>query len=103
MRRRGERRSALSIYVHIPFCIQKCGYCDFNAYLYRGQRRSRLPRRLRQEIIHTASRAGMEGYHVPSVYFGGGTPSTLAPAELIGLLDLIRTQFSRVSRCGNHP
>jgi oxygen-independent coproporphyrinogen-3 oxidase len=84
---------ALSIYVHIPFCIQKCGYCDFNAYLYRANAAHAYLAALRREILHTAAAWAWEGYHVPSVYFGGGTPSMLAPADLIGLLELIRTHF----------
>jgi oxygen-independent coproporphyrinogen-3 oxidase len=88
----------LAIYVHIPFCIQKCGYCDFNAYLYReGLARAYLVA-LRQEILHTAARQPWTEYVVSSVYFGGGTPSTLAPADLIALLSLIRQTFPVTTR-----
>jgi oxygen-independent coproporphyrinogen III oxidase len=86
-------RRALSIYVHIPFCVQKCGYCDFNAYLYRESLADAYLAALRQEITHTAAERLWEGYHVPSVYFGGGTPSTLAPEDLRSLLDLLCTNF----------
>jgi len=82
----------LAIYVHIPFCIQKCGYCDFNAYLYREAAARAYVSALRQEIVRAAERS-WAGYGVPSVYFGGGTPSTLAPADLIGLLQLLRDGF----------
>jgi oxygen-independent coproporphyrinogen III oxidase len=85
---------ALSIYVHIPFCIQKCGYCDFNAYLYREGTVHAYLAALRREIMQTATERPWEGYGVPSVYFGGGTPSTLAPEDLTGLLHLIRTSFA---------
>ena len=84
---------ALTIYVHIPFCIQKCGYCDFNAYLYRRHAAQTYISALRREIEHTASERPWVSYHVPSVYFGGGTPSTLAPAHLTSLLRLIRDSF----------
>src|SRR5262245_4775202 len=84
---------ALTIYVHVPFCIQKCGYCDFNAYLYRPAAAQDYLTALRREILHTARERSWMGYHVPSLYFGGGTPSTLAAAELTGLLGLIRGQF----------
>ena len=88
----------LAIYVHIPFCIQKCGYCDFNAYLYReGLARAYLVA-LRQEILHTAAGQPWTEYVVSSVYFGGGTPSTLAPADLIALLSLIRQTFPVTTR-----
>jgi oxygen-independent coproporphyrinogen III oxidase len=79
--------------VHIPFCIQKCGYCDFNAYLYRRDAAQTYISALRREIEHTASERPWMNYPVPSVYFGGGTPSTLAPANLTSLLRLIRDSF----------
>lgn len=91
LRRRATQ--ALTIYVHIPFCIQKCGYCDFNAYLYRRDVAQTYISALRREIEHTASEQSWMSYRVPSVYFGGGTPSTLAPADLTSLLRLIRDSF----------
>ena len=84
---------ALTIYVHIPFCIQKCGYCDFNAYLYRYNAAQAYLTALRREIVHTATERPWMGYSVPSVYFGGGTPSTLAAADLTSLLRLVRDSF----------
>src|ERR671924_814576 len=83
----------LSIYIHIPFCIQKCGYCDFNAYLYRHDTAQAYLSALRREIMHTATERPWIGYRVSSVYFGGGTPSTLAAADLTSLLSLIRGSF----------
>jgi oxygen-independent coproporphyrinogen III oxidase len=91
---RWQARHALSIYVHIPFCIQKCGYCDFNAYLYRADTAHAYLAALRQEIMHTAAERPWEGYGVPSVYVGGGTPSTLVPEDLASLLDLIHRSFA---------
>jgi oxygen-independent coproporphyrinogen-3 oxidase len=85
--------STLAVYVHIPFCIQKCGYCDFNAYLYRGATARAYLTALQQEILHTAAERLWAGYRVHSVYFGGGTPSTLAPQDLTGLLRVIRASF----------
>jgi oxygen-independent coproporphyrinogen III oxidase len=83
----------LTIYVHIPFCIQKCGYCDFNAYLYRHNVAQPYLTALRREIVQTATERPWMGYSVPSVYFGGGTPSTLAAADLTSLLSLLRGSF----------
>jgi oxygen-independent coproporphyrinogen III oxidase len=84
---------ALTIYVHIPFCIQKCGYCDFNAYLYRHEAAQAYLTALRREIVQTAAERPWMGYRVSSVYFGGGTPSTLAATELTSLLSLIQSSF----------
>jgi oxygen-independent coproporphyrinogen-3 oxidase len=90
LRRRATQ--ALTIYVHIPFCIQKCGYCDFNASLYRRDAAQTYISALRREIIYTATEQPWMSYQVPSVYFGG-TPSTLAPTDLLSLLNLIRDRF----------
>ena len=90
---RRRATQALTIYVHIPFCIQKCGYCDFNAYLYRDHLAHTYLAALEREITHTASTRPWTEYHVPSVYFGGGTPSTLAPTELTRLLGMIGDSF----------
>jgi oxygen-independent coproporphyrinogen III oxidase len=83
----------LTIYVHIPFCVQKCGYCDFNAYLYREDLASAYLAALRQEIVHAAAERSWAATSVASVYFGGGTPSTLAPEALVELLRLIQSAF----------
>jgi oxygen-independent coproporphyrinogen-3 oxidase len=84
---------SIAIYVHIPFCIQKCGYCDFNAYRYRAGIVGPYLAALRQEITHTAAETVLSDAVVPSIYFGGGTPSTLDPSELMDLLTLIRSRF----------
>jgi oxygen-independent coproporphyrinogen-3 oxidase len=84
---------ALTIYVHVPFCIQKCGYCDFNAYLYQDDMAHAYLAALRQEIAHTADERPWTGYSVDSMYFGGGTPSTLAPEDLASLLGVMGHRF----------
>jgi oxygen-independent coproporphyrinogen III oxidase len=90
---RRRTTQALTIYVHIPFCIQKCGYCDFNAYLYRHDMAGAYLAALRREIMHTAAERPWTGYGVPSIYFGGGTPSTLAPEDLTRLIGVIGHSF----------
>ena len=91
VRRRATQ--ALTIYVHIPFCIQKCGYCDFNAYLYGDHLAHTYLAALEREITHAASKRPWTEYSVLSVYFGGGTPSTLAPTDLTRLLGMIGDSF----------
>jgi oxygen-independent coproporphyrinogen III oxidase len=90
---RQHTTQALTIYVHIPFCVQKCGYCDFNAYLYRDDAAHAYLTALRREIMHTAAERPWTRYDVPSIYFGGGTPSTLAAADLTSLLSMIIDSF----------
>ena len=80
-----------SVYVHIPFCVKKCGYCDFNAYSgYRDSTKARYADALIAEI---AAR-GDKSLRVPTVFFGGGTPTTL-PAEILGqILAAVREAFA---------
>jgi oxygen-independent coproporphyrinogen-3 oxidase len=81
----------IAIYLHIPFCHHRCSYCDFN--IYAGMKSLYVPyvEAIAEEIASTAARIGR--MNVPSIYFGGGTPSLL-PAELIGgLLTTVRTFF----------
>lgn len=69
----------LELYIHIPFCIRKCSYCDFLSFPAGEDTFRRYSAALKEEIRHFP---GPEKYHVVSVFFGGGTPS-LPPAEYI--------------------
>jgi oxygen-independent coproporphyrinogen-3 oxidase len=84
------------IYVHIPFCLTRCGYCDFNAYAGLD---SLKPRYLRA-LMHETTLAGpaWHGTDIASVFLGGGTPTTLEPDQLDGLLAHIRATFSVAPR-----
>lgn len=79
----------LAVYVHFPWCVRKCPYCDFNSHALRGE----LPERdyidsLLQDL--QAQRAAAAGRTVASVFLGGGTPSLFSPAALARLLDALR-------------
>lgn len=81
-----------SIYIHVPFCRHRCAYCDFNIYADQPALYEPYTQAVAQEIAATASRVGR--VYVPTIYFGGGTPSLL-PAELIGgWLTAARTFFA---------
>ena len=82
----------LSLYLHIPFCIRKCKYCDFLSAPADAETKDRYVRRLIREIEDKAEIAG--GYEVISVFFGGGTPTTLPAEDLAGLLDAIKRIFT---------
>ena len=80
-----------SVYIHVPFCHHRCAYCDFNIYANQAALHEAYVQAVAEEIAATASRVGRA--RVPTIYFGGGTPSLL-PAELIGgLLTAMRTFF----------
>jgi len=82
----------LSVYVHIPWCVRKCPYCDFNSHELRTQ----LPE---QEYV-AALIADLEmalpqiwGRSVYSIFFGGGTPSVFSPASIGAVIDALRARL----------
>ncbi len=80
--------TAFGVYVHWPFCLSKCPYCDFNSHVrHAAIDEGRFARAFAQEIATTAARIGPRT--VSSVFIGGGTPSLMAPATLGAVLDAI--------------
>ena len=76
---------ALALYVHWPFCKSKCPYCDFNSHVRAGVDEARWRAALLAELDHYAQ--ATRGRRLVSVFFGGGTPSLMAPAMAAALLD----------------
>ena len=83
--------SDAGLYVHVPFCLTRCGYCDFNAYAGQSHLGPAYAEALRREAdLHATEWAGVR---FVSVFFGGGTPTTL-PAETLGaLVEAFRQRF----------
>jgi oxygen-independent coproporphyrinogen-3 oxidase len=81
--------TAAGLYVHIPFCSSRCSYCDFATGLYQSELADRYVRGLIQEI--RSSRYA--GENVDTIYFGGGTPSLLAAAQLDHILASLHERF----------
>lgn len=79
-------RQMLGIYIHVPFCKQKCAYCDF--YSQGGAPESRMDSYCQAVKTHFSEyfRVGGNNWDVDSIYFGGGTPSLLGAKRLCGLL-----------------
>ncbi|HEY7476833.1 MAG TPA: radical SAM family heme chaperone HemW [Actinomycetota bacterium] len=86
--------AAGGIYVHIPFCLTRCGYCDFNAYEGLDPLKPRYLTALLEEASLAAP--GWSGTGFVSVFLGGGTPTTIAPADLRALLAHLRDRFDLV-------
>jgi len=82
-----------SLYIHIPYCLVKCPYCDFNAYGVRKWPEEQYVEALCAELRHYAKEAPWRGETVKTVYFGGGTPSLFAPSSIKGFLQLVRDLF----------
>ncbi|WP_084398125.1 radical SAM family heme chaperone HemW [Henriciella aquimarina] len=73
------------LYVHWPYCTKICPYCDFNVYAAKDRDNSALVRALGDDLARHAR--VLEGHpKLGSIYFGGGTPSLMAPAEIAGLV-----------------
>ena len=87
-----RKKEELSLYIHIPFCRIRCGYCDFNTFAGRESIIPAYLEAMKKEIIHFARYLG-EKYCLKTMYFGGGTPS-LIPAKEIGfLIGIIKSVF----------
>ncbi len=81
------------VYVHWPFCLSKCPYCDFNSHVRRGDvDEDRFVEAFRTEIAHRAQLA--PGREVRSVFFGGGTPSLMLPSTVQAILDAIAKRWT---------
>lgn len=75
---------ARALYIHWPFCLQKCPYCDFNSHVRDGVDHARWQAALLADMRAEASLAG--GEPLESIFFGGGTPSLMPPALVAALL-----------------
>jgi putative oxygen-independent coproporphyrinogen III oxidase len=75
------------VYVHWPFCLSKCPYCDFNSHAADSIDQDRWRRALLAELEHFAARK--PGAEVSSIFFGGGTPSLMDPATIAALIGRI--------------
>lgn len=85
-------KKQLGIYIHIPFCLKKCDYCDFCSFV--GKSREYMSR-YAAELCRRIEAAGRtaDGYTVDTVYFGGGTPSLMSAEDIKRILDAVRSCF----------
>ena len=81
----------LGLYLHIPFCIQKCGYCDFLSAPAGREEREAYVQALEKEIRSYGDFAG--GYRVSTVFVGGGTPSCLEASQTEGIFEAVKDTF----------
>lgn len=81
----------LALYIHWPFCLAKCPYCDFNSHVREELPQARFAAALRAELAFEAQRLGRR--RLGSIFFGGGTPSLMAPDTVASLIADARTLF----------
>lgn len=82
------------LYIHIPFCESKCGYCDFFVVAKRQPPISAYLRALRKEILLYAGEPKVRLLHFETLYLGGGTPSLLSASQVDALINLVTAEFS---------
>ena len=97
---RGAGRRAFGVYLHVPYCRVRCGYCDFNTYtaseLGEGASRADYAEQVRRELEFGAGvlrKRGIEDREASTVFFGGGTPTLLPASDLASMLAGVREQW----------
>jgi oxygen-independent coproporphyrinogen-3 oxidase len=90
-------QAPLGLYIHIPFCAQKCPYCDFNTYAGLGNHIAGTVAALCQEMANW--QAPLQGRVINTIFLGGGTPTLLAEAHLTQLFGAVRTHFTLAPNC----
>jgi putative oxygen-independent coproporphyrinogen III oxidase len=96
----GER--GFGFYVHVPFCTVRCGYCDFNTYTAEelgagpGASRATYAEAAVSEVRRARAALGSRDLPVDTVFFGGGTPTLLSPADLTSVVAAIDAEFGLV-------
>ena len=81
----------IALYIHWPFCLAKCPYCDFNSHVRERIDQARFARALRAELAWEAARLGRRP--LASIFFGGGTPSLMRPDTVARLIEDARLLF----------
>lgn len=95
---RSEVSQRLSFYIHIPYCIKRCGYCDFNTYTpaeLQGPNLATVSESYISAALSEIARASTEvgAAQIPSIFFGGGTPSLMPAADLARVINEISQRF----------
>ena len=79
----------LGLYIHIPFCVQKCKYCDFNSYKIEKDKKEKFLNDLKKEMSLYTNK----DRKINTIFFGGGTPSILSNTEMKMIMDEINKNF----------
>ena len=78
-------QAPLALYVHWPFCVSKCPYCDFNSHVRESVDQAAWMQALLADLAHEA--AALPGRRLASIFFGGGTPSLMPPATVAAVIE----------------
>ena len=94
-----DTRDPFCLYIHIPYCISKCPYCDFNSHVVPEIPESRYADALLSELDYYGSSKEWRDRPVQSIFFGGGTPSTFMPASIDRVLRRAMAFFPIEQNC----
>lgn len=83
----------IGLYVHIPYCLSRCPYCDFNTYAVRSWPEDEYAEGLRSELAAFARTEPFVGRRVATIFFGGGTPSLFRPETIASLIEVAESRF----------
>jgi len=89
----------LAFYIHIPYCVKRCGYCDFNTYTPSELKIATGLSEVSNSYIDLLlleikqAKAQVGSAFVPSIFFGGGTPSLMEPSDIGRVIDQIKKEF----------
>ena len=90
----------LSVYVHIPWCIHKCPYCDFNSHEFEGQDIKNNELIYTNALIKQLENSNIDSQRpIHSIFFGGGTPSLFSPASFKKIITKINEKFGLEENC----
>jgi len=84
----------IGLYIHIPYCLSRCHYCDFNTYRFDAAEADQYLEGLGSEIDCYGAMEAVHDRRVCSIFFGGGTPSILMASQIVGILDRCREAFA---------
>jgi oxygen-independent coproporphyrinogen-3 oxidase len=84
---------SVGLYLHVPFCRTRCHFCAFTLQMHREDRVERYLHALSNEMRLHAGQRSLAGRRLDTVYFGGGTPTSLSPAQLLRILEQVRDTF----------
>ena len=104
----GVGQRPFGVYVHVPFCTVRCGYCDFNTYTAAelgdapGASRATYAEAAVAELRQARRVLGDRDVPVSTVFFGGGTPTLLPPEDLAAMLDRRGRRVRPGSGCRGH-
>ena len=92
-------QSGFAVYVHWPFCLSKCPYCDFNSHVRESVDQARWRAALLGEIDHAAEVEAPGAGPATSIFFGGGTPSLMDPATAEAVIGRVADRWGLAGKC----